>query len=33
MPNLMLPAFNDSAETAVRNPLYELAYARYQDPL
>jgi oligo-alginate lyase len=33
MPNLMLPAFNDSAETAVRNPLYELAYARYHDPL
>lgn len=33
MPNLMLPAFNDSAETAVRNPLYELAYARYHDSL
>ena len=33
MPNLMLPAFNDSGETAVRNPLYELAYARYRDPL
>jgi hypothetical protein len=33
MPNLMLPAFNDSTETAVRNSLYELAYARYQDPL
>jgi oligo-alginate lyase len=33
MPNLMLPAFNDSAETAVRNPLYELAYARYKDPV
>jgi oligo-alginate lyase len=33
MPNLMLPAFNDSGETAVRNPIYELAYARYHDPL
>lgn len=33
MPNLMLPAFNDSAETPVRNPLYELAYARYHDPV
>ncbi len=33
MPNLMLPAFNDSTETNVRNPLYELAYARYQDPI
>jgi hypothetical protein len=33
MPNLMLPAFNDSAEVSVRNNLYELAYARYQDPI
>jgi hypothetical protein len=33
MPNLMLPAFNDSTETDVHNPLYELAYARYQDPV
>ena len=33
MPNLRLPAFNDSAETGVRNGLYELAYARYRDPL
>ncbi len=33
MPNLMLPAFNDSSETPVRNSLYELAYARYRDPL
>ena len=33
MPNLMLPAFNDSAEGAVGNDLYELAYARYHDPL
>ena len=33
MPNLMLPAFNDSAETAARNNLYELAFARYGDPL
>ncbi len=33
MPNLMLPAFNDSAESPVRNNLYELAYARYRDPL
>ena len=32
MPNLMLPAFNDSVETTVRNPLFELAYARYRDP-
>jgi hypothetical protein len=29
MPNLMLPAFNDSAESPVRNGLYELAFARY----
>jgi hypothetical protein len=33
MPNLVLPAFNDSAETPARNPLYELAWARYRDPL
>ena len=33
MPNLMLPAFNDSTESPVRNNLYELAYARYRDPL
>jgi hypothetical protein len=33
MPNLRLPAFNDSAETPVRNGLYELAYARYRDPV
>jgi hypothetical protein len=33
MPNLMLPAFNDSTETNVRSPLYELAYARYHDPI
>jgi len=33
MPNRMLPAFNDSAETAIASSLYELAYARYQDPL
>jgi hypothetical protein len=32
MPNMVLPAFNDSAETPVRNALYELAYARYKDP-
>ena len=29
MPNLTLPAFNDSTESPVRNSLYELAYARY----
>lgn len=33
MPNLMLPAFNDSTEVNVHNPLYELAYARYHDPI
>lgn len=33
MPNLMLPAFNDSTETDVHNGLYELAWARYHDPL
>jgi hypothetical protein len=33
MPNLMLPAFNDSTEAPVRNNLYELAFARYHDTL
>ena len=33
MPNLRLPAFNDSNETNVHNPIYELAYARYHDPI
>ena len=33
MPNLKLPAFNDSTEVDVRSPLYELAYARYKDPI
>lgn len=33
MPNGVLPAFNDSTEVNVRNDLYELAYARYHDPL
>jgi hypothetical protein len=33
MPNLVLPAFNDSTETDVHNPLYELGYARYRDPV
>jgi hypothetical protein len=33
MPNLMLPAFNDSAETNAHSTLYELAYARYHDPV
>lgn len=33
MPNLLLPAFNDGSEMNVRNNLYELAYARYHDPL
>ncbi len=31
MPNLMLPAFNDSTETDIHNELYELAWARYHD--
>jgi hypothetical protein len=31
MPNLLLPAFNDSVETDIHNPLYELAWARYHD--
>jgi hypothetical protein len=29
MPNMTLPAFNDSTESPVRNALYELAFARY----
>lgn len=33
MPNLRLPAFNDSEEVGASNALYELAYARYHDPL
>jgi hypothetical protein len=33
MPNLLLPAFNDSGETDIHNPLYELAWARYHDPV
>jgi hypothetical protein len=33
MPNLMLPAFNDSAESPARNSLFELAFARYGDGL
>jgi hypothetical protein len=33
MPNGFLPAFNDSGEVDVRNNLYELAWARYHDPL
>jgi hypothetical protein len=33
MPNLKLPAFNDSGEIDIRNELYELAYARYHEPL
>src|SRR5215469_4440350 len=33
MPNLMLPAFNDSTEVDVHNELYELAWARYHDPV
>jgi hypothetical protein len=33
MPNLKLPAFNDSGEIDIRNELYELAFARYRDPL
>lgn len=34
MPNLTLPAFNDSGEVALkgRAGIYELAYARYKDP-
>jgi hypothetical protein len=33
MPNLRLPAFNDSEEVSASNAIYELAYARYKDPL
>jgi len=33
MPNLMLPAFNDSPEEDVHNELYELGWARYHDPV
>lgn len=35
MPNNRLPAFNDSGETnlAGESPQYELAYARYRDPI
>ena len=33
MPNLNLPAFNDSGEMGIRNNLFELAYTRYRDPL
>lgn len=33
MPNMSLPAFNDSGQQGVGGSLYELAYARYKDPL
>jgi hypothetical protein len=33
MPHMVTPAFNDSNERDIRNVIYELAYARYQDPL
>ena len=33
MPNLNLPAFNDSEEVNIRGSIFELAYARYRDPL
>jgi hypothetical protein len=33
MPNLILPAFNDSGEVNIRNSIFELAYARYHDPV
>lgn len=35
MPNFRLPAFNDSTEVNLRSqaPAYELAYARYKNPL
>jgi len=35
MPNNRLPAFNDSGEISLTgdSPLYELAYARYRDPI
>ncbi len=33
MPNLVLPAFNDSGEVNIRSSMFELAYARYRDPV
>ncbi|MEI7729608.1 MAG: heparinase II/III family protein [Verrucomicrobiota bacterium] len=33
MPNLSLPAFNDSGEVNIRSSVFELAYARYRDPV
>jgi hypothetical protein len=33
MPNLVLPAFNDSGEVNIRNGMFELAYARYRNPV
>jgi hypothetical protein len=33
MPNLHLPAFNDSNDRDIHNPVYELGYARYHDPI
>jgi hypothetical protein len=33
MPNLVLPAFNDSNEREIPNPFFELGYARYHDPI
>ncbi len=33
MPNLVLPAFNDSGEVNIRSGMFELAYARYRNPL
>ena len=33
MPNLHLPAFNDSNDRDIHNPIYELGYARYHDPI
>jgi hypothetical protein len=33
MPNMKLPAFNDSGEIDIHNELYELALARYREPL
>lgn len=33
MPNMHLPAFNDSGEVNFGSDLYELAYARYKDPI
>ncbi len=32
-PGLILPAFNDSHEVNIRNGIFELAYARYGDPV